>query len=134
MLSAPCKKTFIYGLASLSLLGFVTILLGYFAGSFILNLLYANKDIVSQGSKILFIILAGFVLHSINYFSAYFLEAVNQEKIVRNTSFVQMFFYILGMLLFTKTSFLAPAIVFILTELISVAVYLKKILNLTQNK
>ena len=104
-------------------------MIGYFAGGFILNLLYANHDIAQQGSRVLFIILAGFVLHSVNYFSAYFLEAVNKEKIVRNTSLVQMFFYILGMLFFTKTSLLAPAIVFILTELISVVVYVKKILE-----
>jgi O-antigen/teichoic acid export membrane protein len=123
------KKTFAYGLSVLSVLGFITVLIGYFAGGFILNSLYANDDIAQQGSRVLFIILAGFVLHSANYFSAYFLEAVNKEKIVRNTSLVQMFFYILGMLFFTKTSLLAPAIVFILTELISVVVYVKKILE-----
>lgn len=123
------KKTFGYGLGILSILGFITVLIGYFAGGFILNLLYANHDIAQQGSRVLFIILAGFVLHSVNYFSAYFLEAINKEKIVRNTSLIQMFFYILGMLFFTKTSLLAPAIVFILTELISVVVYVKKILE-----
>lgn len=123
------KKTFAYGLGVLSVLGFATVLIGYFAGSFILNLLYANDDIAYQGSKVLFIILTGFVLHSVNYFSAYFLEAVNKEKIVRNTSLVQMLFYILAMLFFTRTSLLAPAIIFILTELISVVVYVRKILE-----